>query len=58
VGGGERGKQTAVTRDDLNMLYVTMLNMFDHDRTATRGVMASRGLYVFSHNNSFGNAPA
>jgi CRISPR-associated protein Csd2 len=55
---GERGKQTAVTRDDLNMLYLTMLNMFDHDRTATRGVMASRGLYLFSHSNSFGNAPA
>ena len=55
---GERGKQTAVTRDDLNVLYMTMLNMFDHDRSATRGVMASRGLYVFSHSNSFGNAPA
>jgi len=55
---GERGKQTAVTRDDLNVLYTTMLNMFDHDRTATRGVMSARGLYLFSHNNSFGNAPA
>jgi CRISPR-associated protein Csd2 len=55
---GERGKQTEVTRDDLNMLYTTMLNMFDHDRTATRGIMAARGLYVFSHGNSFGNAPA
>jgi CRISPR-associated protein Csd2 len=55
---GERGKQTAVTHDDLNTLYVTLLNLFDHDRTATRGVMASRGLYVFSHSNSFGNAPA
>jgi CRISPR-associated protein Csd2 len=55
---GERGKQTGVTRDDLRMLYTTMLNMFDHDRTATRGIMAARGLYVFSHSNSFGNAPA
>jgi CRISPR-associated protein Csd2 len=55
---GERGRQTAVTHDDLNMLCVTMLNMFDHDRSATRGIMASRGLYVFSHSNSFGNAPA
>jgi CRISPR-associated protein Csd2 len=55
---GERGKQTAVTDDDLNMLCMTMLNMFDHDRTATRGIMTSRGLYVFSHSNSFGNAPA
>jgi len=55
---GERGKQTGVSRDDLHMLYTTLLNMFDHDRTATRGIMASRGLYVFSHSNSFGNAPA
>jgi CRISPR-associated protein Csd2 len=55
---GERGKQTGVTPDDLRVLYTTMLNMFDHDRAATRGIMAARGLYVFSHSNSFGNAPA
>ena len=42
-----RGTQTAVTPDDLRLLYTTLLNMFDHDRTATRGIMATRGLYVF-----------
>lgn len=32
--------------------------MFDHDRSATRGEMATRGLYVFTHDNAFGKAPA
>jgi CRISPR-associated protein Csd2 len=32
--------------------------MFDHDRSATRGTMTARGLYVFSHSNAFGDAPA
>jgi len=55
---GERGRQTGVTSDDLRVLVQALLNMFDHDRSATRGVMSARGLYVFSHDNSFGNAPA
>jgi CRISPR-associated protein Csd2 len=53
-----RGAQTGVTSDDLQLLYTTLLNMFDHDRSATRGVMAARGLYTFSHSGAFGNAPA
>lgn len=52
------GKKTGVTSSDLSVLYNTLLAMFDHDRSATRGVMAIRGLYVFSHANAFGNAPA
>jgi CRISPR-associated protein Csd2 len=32
--------------------------MFDHDRSATRGIMTARGLYTFSHSDAFGNAPA
>ena len=34
---GARGAQTGVTADDLQLLYTTLLNMFDHDRSATRG---------------------
>lgn len=52
------GKKTGVSGEDLTALYKTMLMLFDHDRTATRGVMALRGLYVFSHSDAFGNAPA
>ncbi|MBT8225823.1 MAG: type I-C CRISPR-associated protein Cas7/Csd2 [Dactylosporangium sp.] len=51
-------RRTGVNADDLTMLYRTLLNMFDHDRTATRGVLALRGLYVFNHADAFGNAPA
>ncbi len=32
--------------------------MWDFDRSASRGMMAPRGLYVFSHDNKLGNAPA
>jgi CRISPR-associated protein Csd2 len=32
--------------------------MFEHDRSAARGEMATRGLYVFKHDSHLGNAPA
>lgn len=53
-----RGVQTGVTAHDLQLLYTTLLNMFDHDRSANRGIMAARGLYAFSHSGAFGDAPA
>jgi CRISPR-associated protein Csd2 len=53
-----RGGQTEVSADDLAVFYKALMNMFDHDRSATRGEMAARGLYVFSHSDAFGNAPA
>lgn len=53
-----RGKSTGVDSRDLELLYRTLEMMFDHDRSATRGSMATRGLYVFSHANAFGSAPA
>ena len=34
------------------------LNLFEFDRSAARGEMAVRGLWVFSHDNEKGNAPA
>ena len=34
------------------------MNMWDLDRSASRGLMALRGLYIFSHENKLGNAPA
>ncbi|KAA5837942.1 type I-C CRISPR-associated protein Cas7/Csd2 [Saccharopolyspora hirsuta] len=53
-----RGTQTGVDARDLELLYRCLEMMFDHDRSATRGTMTARGLYVFSHDNAFGNAPA
>ena len=32
--------------------------MWDLDRSSSRGMMACRGLYVFSHESPLGNAPA
>lgn len=32
--------------------------MFEHDRSAARGQMSTRGLYVFRHEAALGNAPA
>lgn len=53
-----RGLQTGVNGRDLDLLYQSMLMMFDHDRSATRGTLTPRGLYVFNHANTFGSAPA
>ncbi|MEV0027942.1 type I-C CRISPR-associated protein Cas7/Csd2 [Nocardia sp. NPDC050793] len=53
-----RGIQTGVDTKDFELLYQVMEMMFDHDASAARGRMTARGLYVFSHDNTFGNAPA
>lgn len=34
------------------------MNMFEHDRSAARGLMASRKLFAFKHESKLGNAPA
>ena len=39
-------------------LFEALTNMFDHDRSAARGEMATRKLVVFRHNSALGNAPA
>ncbi len=51
-------KQTGVTSDDLALFWTALENAWDQDRSSTRGEMACRGLYVFSHQSSLGNAPA
>ncbi|WP_425145959.1 type I-C CRISPR-associated protein Cas7/Csd2 [Deinococcus sp.] len=43
---------------DLEMLWQALENMWDLDRSASRGLTACRGLYVFSHSSPLGNAPA
>jgi CRISPR-associated protein Csd2 len=51
-------KQTGFTEDDLELLWKALENMFDLDRSAARGLMSARGLYVFEHASSLGEAPA
>lgn len=40
---------TGFSDDDLNHLWEALKGMWDHDRSASKGVMACRGLYVFKH---------
>ena len=51
-------QQTGFSEDDLELLLQALEGMFEHDRSAARGEMTTRGLYVFKHNNKLGNAPA
>jgi CRISPR-associated protein Csd2 len=50
--------QTGFTECDLELLWNALVNMFEHDRSAARGLMATRGLIVFRHDTALGNAPA
>ena len=50
--------QTGFSEEDLNLFWDSLLNMFEHDRSAARGMMATRGLYVFEHSTALGNASA
>src|SRR3990172_11359078 len=40
---------TGFTEDDLTLLWQALANMYDHDRSASKGFMSRRGLYVFKH---------
>lgn len=51
-------KQTGFSEDDLELLWQALCQMFEHDRSAARGEMTTRGLYVFKHESELGNAPA
>lgn len=50
--------QTGFTEDDLAVLWRALGNMFDLDRSAARGLMSARGLFVFKHSSALGEAPA
>lgn len=49
---------TGFCDEDLMLLWRSILEMWDLDRCAARGLMACQGLYVFTHRNAVGNAPA
>lgn len=51
-------KQTGFGEEDLELLWQSLEHMFEHDRSAARGAMATRGLYVFKHDSELGNAHA
>ncbi len=51
-------RQTGFTDEDLALFWQALRNMWDLDRSASHGLMACRGLYIFSHESELGNAPA
>lgn len=51
-------EHTGFSEDDLDLLWRSLTNMFEHDRSAARGEMSARKLIVFKHDNPLGNAPA
>jgi CRISPR-associated protein Csd2 len=42
-------EDTGFSEDDLTLFLEALANMYDHDRSASKGYMACRGLYVFKH---------
>jgi CRISPR-associated protein Csd2 len=50
--------KTQVTPEDLELFWTALQNAWELDRSSSRGMMACRGLYVFTHANPLGNAHA
>lgn len=42
-------QDTGLDDQDLDLLWEALANMYDHDRSASKGVMTCRGLYIFKH---------
>ncbi|MCG8507199.1 MAG: type I-C CRISPR-associated protein Cas7/Csd2 [Sphingomonadales bacterium] len=51
-------ERTGFGEGDLDLLFEALENMFEHDRSAARGEMASRKLILFKHASALGSAPA
>jgi CRISPR-associated protein Csd2 len=50
--------KTGANSEDLGLFWQALQQMWDLDRSSSRGMMACRGLYVFSHDSPLGSAPA
>ena len=50
--------QTGFSEDDLEILWTALVNMFDQDHSAARGMMATQKLIIFKHDSALGNAPS
>lgn len=51
-------ERTGFSEADLELLFEALTSMFEHDRSAARGEMTTRGLIVFRHESALGNAPS
>jgi CRISPR-associated protein Csd2 len=51
-------EKTGFDGEDLQLLWKALANLFELDRSAARGTMCTRGLYIFRHGSKLGNAQA
>ncbi|MDY4813954.1 MAG: type I-C CRISPR-associated protein Cas7/Csd2 [Ruminococcus sp.] len=51
-------KVTGFSEDDLELLWNSIVNMFEFDHAAARGKMAVRKLVIFKHDSELGNVPS
>ncbi len=51
-------KTTDLSEDDLELLWIAIINMFENDHSAARGKMCMRKLIVFKHDSILGNCPS
>ena len=51
-------RQSGVDDDDLRIYWEALQSFWDIDRSATRGTLALRGIYIYTHQNPLGNGPA
>ncbi len=49
---------TGFSQEDFKVLCEALLRMWELDRSAARGMMATRALVAFRHDSALGNAPA
>lgn len=47
-----------LNEDDLELLWQSIINMFENDHSAARGKMVMRKLYLFKHDNVLGACPS
>ena len=50
--------QTGFSKEDLELFWKALQEMFEHDHSAARGLMSARALIVFEHETALGNKPA
>lgn len=46
--------KTGFSSEDMDLLVQSLMNMFEVDRSASRGLMTSRALYLFRHDSAIG----
>jgi CRISPR-associated protein Csd2 len=49
-------KKTGFSEEDIELLWEALIQAFEHDRSAARGEMNPRKLFIFKHESYLGNA--